>query len=69
MAIAHVLECEKPLHELERKVEALTALAENDSDKAALDAARDEYREALRTLYNNLEPWDVVRVARHPRRP
>ena len=69
MAIAHVLECEKPLHELERKVEALAALAENDQDRAALDAARVEYREALRDLYENLQPWDVVRVARHPRRP
>ncbi len=69
MAIAHVLECEKPLHELERKVEALAALAENDEDRAALDIARNEYREALRDLYENLAPWDIVRVARHPRRP
>lgn len=69
MAIAHVLECERPLHELERKVEALSALAENDQDRAALDAAKQEYREALRDLYDNLQPWDVVRVARHPRRP
>ena len=69
MAIAHVLECERPLHELERKVEALSALAENDEDRAALEAARHEYREALRDLYDNLQPWDVVRVARHPRRP
>ncbi len=63
MAIAHVLECERPLHELERKVEALSALAENDQDRAALEAAKHEYREALRDLYDHLQPWDVVRVA------
>ncbi|TVQ61001.1 MAG: acetyl-CoA carboxylase carboxyltransferase subunit alpha [Phycisphaerales bacterium] len=69
MALPHVLECEKPLHELERKIQALESLTSNDADQSALDAARAEYAEALAHLYANLSPWDIVRVARHPKRP
>lgn len=69
MALPHVLECERPLHELDRKVQALEALATTDEDRVALDAARAEYALRLRDLYANLSPWDIVRVARHPKRP
>lgn len=69
MAAPHVIESEKPLHELERKIQALEALSENDADRAALDAAREEYHDRLREIYENLTPWDTVRVARHPKRP
>lgn len=69
MSTTHVLECEKPLHELERKVQALEALATTDEDRAALAAARAEHAERLADIYANLSPWDAVRVARHPRRP
>lgn len=69
MALPHVLEREKPLHELERKVQALEALASSEEDHAALDAARTEYLDSLRSLYASLSPWDIVRVARHPKRP
>lgn len=69
MALPHILECEKPLHEIERKVQALEALTSNDADKSALDAAKAEYQEALARIYADLTPWDIVRVARHPKRP
>ena len=69
MATTHVLECEKPLHELERKVQALESLASTDEDRAALAAARAEHDARLREIFENLSPWDAVRVARHPRRP
>ncbi len=69
MALPHVLECERPLHELERKVQALEALATTEEDRAALDAAKAEYAERLAELYAGLSAWDIVRVARHPKRP
>ncbi len=69
MALPHVLECEKPLHELERKIQALEALLGPEDDRGALDAAKAEYAERLSDLYQNLSAWDIVRVARHPKRP
>ncbi len=69
MAPTHVLECEKPLHELERKIQALEALLGPDDDRRTLDAAKAEYHERLTEIYRNLSPWDIVRVARHPKRP
>lgn len=69
MALPHVLECEKPLHELERKIQALEALLGPEDDRTTLDAAKAEYAERLGDIYRNLSPWDIVRVARHPKRP
>lgn len=69
MSLSHVLECEKPLHELERKIQALEALASTEEDRAAVESARSEYASRLKDIYANLSPWDVVRVARHPKRP
>lgn len=69
MSLPHVLECEKPLHELERKVQALEALASTEEDRVALESARNEYATRLKEIYANLTPWDIVRVARHPKRP
>lgn len=69
MAAPHVIEREKALHELERKIQALEALSENEADQAALEKAREEHRERLREIYDSLTPWDTVRVARHPKRP
>jgi len=66
----HRLEFEKPIGELEDKVEQL----ESQSDKSA--EAREDLRELKRELvelrkkiYGNLEPWQTVQVARHQDRP
>lgn len=69
MAQHHVLECEKPLHELERKIQALEALLGPEDDQTPLEDARREYGERLVEIYRTLTPWDIVRVARHPKRP
>ena len=65
------LEFEKPLVELEKKIEALKAqFAEHIIDAgpqiAALEAKLAEEREQL---YSNLTPWQRVQIVRHPARP
>jgi acetyl-CoA carboxylase carboxyl transferase subunit alpha len=65
------LEFEKPLVELEKKIEALKAqFAEHIIDAgpqiAALEAKLAEEREQL---YSNLNPWQRVQIVRHPARP
>jgi acetyl-CoA carboxylase carboxyl transferase subunit alpha len=66
------LDFEKPVAELEAKVEELRALGENrDAVSIADDIARLEGKAAaaLRELYTHLTPWQKTLVARHPQRP
>jgi acetyl-CoA carboxylase carboxyl transferase subunit alpha len=66
------LDFEKPVAELEAKVEELRALQAGDNPVAIEDdIARLQAKaaEALRDLYTGLTPWQKTQVARHPERP
>src|SRR6476659_6076534 len=66
------LDFEKPVAELEAKVEELRALGESDNAVAIVDdVARLEAKAAaaLKDLYAGLSPWQKTQVARHPQRP
>ncbi|HEY3847681.1 MAG TPA: acetyl-CoA carboxylase carboxyltransferase subunit alpha [Acetobacteraceae bacterium] len=67
----HFLDFEKPIAELEGKIEELRRLSEpgelNIADEVArLTAAADRQ---LRAVYARLTPWQKTQVARHPDRP
>ncbi|TAK47461.1 MAG: acetyl-CoA carboxylase carboxyltransferase subunit alpha [Xanthobacteraceae bacterium] len=68
--IRSYLDFEKPVAELEAKVDELRALAANGSDIGD-EIARLEGKaaQALIDLYANLTPWQKTQVARHPQRP
>lgn len=65
------LDFEKPVAELEAKVEELRALSTGDGVAITEDVQRLETKaaEALAQLYSNLSPWQKTLVARHPARP
>src|SRR6185295_14992160 len=64
------LDFEKPVAELDAKVEELRALAAGGSDIAEeIASIEDKAAQALRDLYANLTPWQKTLVARHPQRP
>lgn len=66
------LDFEKPVAELEAKLEELRALAAGGEAVAIGDEiARLEAKaaQALRDIYENLTPWQKTQVARHPQRP
>lgn len=65
------LEFEKPILELEAKIEDLRHLAENDDLDIAEETHRLEQRidRSLSQIYAKLTPWQRVQVARHPNRP
>jgi acetyl-CoA carboxylase carboxyl transferase subunit alpha len=66
------LDFEKPIAELEAKIEELRALGETGDGVAIGDeVARLEAKAAaaLEELYANLTPWQKTQVARHPQRP
>src|ERR1700758_2027618 len=64
------LDFEKPVAELDSKVDQLRALAASGTDISE-EVARIEEKaaQALADLYANLTPWQKTLVARHPQRP
>ena len=64
------LDFEKPVAELEAKVEELRAL-HSDGDAIAGEISRIEGKavQTLKELYAGLTPWQKTQVARHPQRP
>ncbi|HWQ29136.1 MAG TPA: acetyl-CoA carboxylase carboxyltransferase subunit alpha, partial [Dehalococcoidia bacterium] len=71
MSTFYRLEFEKPLLELERQIEEAAAGAAPPAQGRSplLDDLRARHAAELKRLYERLNPWDVVRVARHPNRP
>src|SRR6266853_4003969 len=64
------LDFEKPVAELDSKVDELRALAATGSDIGEeIARIEDKAAQALSDLYDNLTPWQKTLVARHPQRP
>ncbi|MGA9866840.1 MAG: acetyl-CoA carboxylase carboxyltransferase subunit alpha [Acetobacteraceae bacterium] len=67
----HFLDFEKPLAELEGKIDELRRMSEPGGINIAEEVARltEKADRQLRTLYARLTPWQKTQVARHPDRP
>src|SRR6185437_16512169 len=67
----HFLDFEKPIAELEGKIEELRHLSEPGGINIADEVARLSVaaERQLRTTYARLTPWQKTQVARHPERP
>ena len=67
----HFLDFEKPIAELEGKIEELRRMSEPDGINIADEVARltTVADRQLRTTYARLTPWQKTQVARHPDRP
>ena len=65
------LEFEKPIAELEGKIEELRHLTDGGALNIADEVGRmqEKVERMLRTTYSKLTPWQKVLVARHPERP
>ena len=66
------LDFEKPVAELDAKIEELRALAASGEGGAISDEIgrlEGKANVALKGLYTNLTPWQKTQVARHPQRP
>src|SRR5258708_2677557 len=64
------LDFEKPIAELESKIDELRALAASGSDIGdEILRIEDKAAQALSELYASLTPWQKTLVARHPQRP
>lgn len=65
------LDFEKPIADLEGKIEELRHLSSDGDLNIADEVAKLEAKveRQLRTTYQKLSPWQKVQVARHPERP
>ena len=65
------LDFEQPIAELEMKIEELKTVVDdseiNISDE--IDRLKSKSHSLTQSIYRELSPWDIVRVARHPLRP
>jgi len=69
---AHYLEFERPIAELESKIEELHKLSETagaGAFDAEIAALRERVVELRREAYANLGAWQKTQIARHPDRP
>ena len=62
------LEFERPILELDERIAALQAAGEAGHEEA-VRALEQERGRVTREIYDQLSPWQKVRVARHPDRP
>jgi acetyl-CoA carboxylase carboxyl transferase subunit alpha len=72
LQMASYLDFEKPVAELEARVDDLRALSEQkDSPNIGEELSKLQAKatKALAELYANLTPWQKTQVARHPQRP
>jgi acetyl-CoA carboxylase carboxyl transferase subunit alpha len=64
------LDFEKPVAELDSKIDELRTLAASGSDIGEeISSIEDKAAQALKDLYDSLTPWQKTQVARHPQRP
>jgi len=65
------LEFEKPLRDLQRRLEELSAASkkQNFDVSAEAEAIRKRLEATKKDIYTHLTPWQRVQLARHPKRP
>jgi acetyl-CoA carboxylase carboxyl transferase subunit alpha len=70
--VAHYLEFERPIGELETKIEELSKLSESAGSGAfdtEIEALRSRVADMRRETYAHLDAWQKTQIARHPQRP
>lgn len=65
----NVLEFEKPIIELEQKIEEMRGLSDSLDISNEINKLEKKVNELRRSVYKNLTRWQIVQIARHPERP
>ena len=67
---APVLDFERPIVELERKIEGLVRVSREAPElQPQIDLLESRARELQREIFADLSPWQKVQLSRHPARP
>ena len=65
----NVLEFEKPIIELEQKIEEMRNLSDSLDISNEINKLEKKVNELRNSVYKNLTRWQIVQLARHPERP
>jgi len=65
----NVLEFEKPIIELEQKIEEMRILSDSLDISNEINKLEKKVNELRTSVYKNLTRWQIVQLARHPERP
>ncbi|MDE0889319.1 MAG: acetyl-CoA carboxylase carboxyltransferase subunit alpha [Phycisphaerales bacterium] len=63
------LDFESAVLEIDRQIDALESKDDSARFASEIQSLRNTRNELLRKIYDDLSPWQTVRVARHPLRP
>lgn len=65
----NVLEFEKPIIELEQKIDEMRSLSDSLDISNEIGKLEKKVNELRTSVYKNLTRWQIVQIARHPERP
>lgn len=65
----NVLEFEKPIIELEQKIEEMRKFSDSLDISNEINKLEKKVNELRTSVYKNLTRWQIVQIARHPERP
>ncbi len=63
------LDFEKPLLKIQEEIDYLSKKVKSDEDQKLLDDLNKQSEDVAKTIYSNLAPIDITKIARHPNRP
>jgi acetyl-CoA carboxylase carboxyl transferase subunit alpha len=72
ISLMNYLEFERPIAELEVKIEELSTAAEGTADvniNEEIGQLRDKSKALTESIFGQLTPWETAQLARHPQRP
>ncbi len=64
-----VLDFEKPIIELEKKIDEMRKMADTLDISSEINKLETKVNELRKNVFDNLTPWQIVQLARHPERP
>jgi acetyl-CoA carboxylase carboxyl transferase subunit alpha len=63
------LEFEKPILDLEQKIDEMRKMSDSLDISDEINRLEQKVNELRKTVFDNLTPWQIVQLARHPNRP
>jgi acetyl-CoA carboxylase carboxyl transferase subunit alpha len=69
VATNYILEFEKPIIELEQKIEEMRGLSDSLNIGSEIKYLENKIEDLRKDIYKNLTRWQRVQLARHPNRP
>jgi acetyl-CoA carboxylase carboxyl transferase subunit alpha len=66
---ATILEFEKPIIELEKKIDEMRKMSDQLDISNEINKLEAKINDLRKNIFENLTPWQIVQLARHPERP